>query len=135
MKKVMAFGTFDLIHPGHVHFLQQAKKLGDCLTVVIARDETVLRVKGAAPVNPEREREKIVRQLGIADKVILGGLGDKFQVIRDELPAIIALGYDQKSIVEHLEEKVGETIKIFHISALRPEFYKSSKLKNKEQAA
>ncbi len=131
MKKVMAFGTFDLLHPGHVHFLSQAKKHGDYLVVVIARDETVMRVKGRTSVYGEQDRQKNVLALNIADKVILGNLGDKFQVIRDEAPDVIVLGYDQKSIVENLEEKVGKNIKIVRLGSLRPEIYKSSKLREK----
>lgn len=129
----MVFGTFDLVHPGHVNFLEQAKKLGDTLTVVVARDETVERVKKITPVHTAVERQQLVTQLGIADKVILGNVGDKFQVIRDEHPAIIALGYDQHSIVEDLETKVGANVKIVRLAGFKPEYYKSSKLKNRPQ--
>lgn len=125
----MVFGTFDLVHPGHVYFLEQAKKLGDFLTVVIARDETVLKVKGRLPVNTALDRQKTIERLHVADKVVLGNLEDKFKVVRDENPSVIALGYDQKSIVENLEEKVGKTIQVLRLAALRPEYYKSSKLK------
>lgn len=125
----MVFGTFDLVHPGHVHFLEQAKKLGDYLVVVIARDETVLKVKGRLPEHTAEDRKKMIVQLGIAHKVVLGNLDDKFKVVREEKPAVIALGYDQKSIVENLEEKVGKNIPIIRLKALRPEYYKSSKLK------
>lgn len=125
----MVFGTFDLIHPGHVHFLEQAKKLGDTLTVVIARDETVLKVKGHAPVHSAPERQNLVEKLGVASKVIIGGSGDKFQVVRDESPQIIALGYDQQSIVEDLEKKVGEHVQVVRLTGLKPDHYKSSKLK------
>jgi cytidyltransferase-like protein len=128
-KKVMVFGTFDLIHPGHVHFLEQAKKLGDTLTVVIARDETVLKVKGHLPIHSAQERQSLVEKLGIASKVLIGGSGDKFQVVRDESPQIIALGYDQQSIVEDLEKKVGERVQIVRLVGLKPDQYKSSKLK------
>lgn len=126
----MVFGTFDLVHPGHVHFLEQAKKLGDYLVVVIARDETVLKVKGRLPEHTAEDRKRMIARLGIAHKVVLGNLDDKFKVVREEDPSVIALGYDQKSIVENLEEKVGKNIMVIRLKALRPEYYKSSKLKN-----
>lgn len=44
-KIVMAFGTFDVFHPGHEYYLTQAKKYGDILIVVVARDKTVEKVK------------------------------------------------------------------------------------------
>jgi cytidyltransferase-like protein len=126
----MVFGTFDLLHPGHVFFLEQAKKLGTMLVAVIARDETVERVKGRLPEHDAAQRQRNLIKLGIAHKVILGNLGDKLAVVREEKPQVIALGYDQNSIVENLAQKVGSDIKIVRLAALRPERYKSSKLRN-----
>lgn len=126
----MVFGTFDLLHPGHVHFLNHAKKLGNYLVAVVARDATVERVKGRLPQFSEQDRLRNLEKLHLADKVILGNLGDKFKVVMDEEPQVIALGYDQKSIVEDLEQKVGAKVMIVRLKPFKPEIYKSSKLKN-----
>lgn len=126
----MVFGTFDLLHPGHVDFLNHAKKLGDYLVAVVARDTTVERVKGRLPQNSEQVRKINLEKLHLADKVILGNFGDKFKVIADEQPHVIALGYDQKSIVEDLEQKVGAKVTVVRLKPFKPEIYKSSKLKN-----
>jgi cytidyltransferase-like protein len=128
MKKVIVFGTFDILHPGHIHLLREAKTPGDYLVVVIARDKTVLEVKHKTPKNSEKIRMQNMKNLGLADKVMLGSLIDKFQVIKDEKPAVIALGYDQKIPVDDLEKKVGEGVKIIRLTAYKPDVYKSSKL-------
>ena len=91
----MCFGTVDLLHEGHKFYLNEAKKLGDYLVVVVARDETVEAVKKQPPLNNEKVRVHNLQQLRIADKVILGNTGDKLKVVEDEKPAVIALGYDQ----------------------------------------
>lgn len=124
----MVFGTFDLLHPGHVSMLKEAKRLGNFLIVVIARDKTVLEVKGKRPKNNETVRLSNLQKLSIADKVVLGSLGNKFALISQEKPNIIALGYDQKSLVENLAQKVGESVQIVRLTAFKPEIYKSSKL-------
>ena len=129
MKKVMAFGTFDILHPGHTYFLTEAKRLGDFLTVVVARDATVLAVKKRLPVNNENERRRAVEGLGLADKVILGNLDNKYQVIADEAPAIIALGYDQEAFVDELNEHLPGDARIVRLQSFEPEKYKSSKFR------
>ena len=98
----MAFGTFDLLHPGHINFLQQAKKHGN-LVVVIARDRTVKQVKGKLPKYNEKQRRRAVKSSDIADKVVLGSLTDKYAAIKKYRPDLIALGYDQKHFVNELE--------------------------------
>lgn len=134
MKKVIAFGTFDIFHKGHINYLSQAKKLGDFLIVVVARDKTVLENKTRLPKNNERKRLKAVRENGIADKVILGNLKDKFAVIRKYKPDIIALGYDQKFFIDKLSQKLIEFKQkgeIIRLKPFKPEIYKSSRLKNR----
>ena len=128
MKKVIAFGTFDLVHPGHLHFLKGAKEYGDYLVVVVARDNTVCNIKGKNPKFNENERLENIKKLSIADKVILGCLDDKYQAIVDEQPDIIALGYDQKVFVDNLAEVIPDHVQIVRISPYLPDLYKSSKL-------
>lgn len=126
----MVFGTFDILHPGHLFLLNEAKKMGDSLTVVIARDKTVMAVKNITAQNDEQTRLKNLADLNIADKVILGNSGDKYQVVRDEQPDIIALGYDQIAFTADLE-KVFPEIKIARLKPYKEDIYKSSKFRNK----
>ncbi len=134
MKKVIAFGTFDVVHPGHVHMLKEARSYGDCLVVVIARDVTVKDVKKHSTLHSEEMRLKHVEALGIADKVRLGNLGDKFKVIAEENPDVIALGYDQKVPIDKLTAAIDDHVTIVRLSPFKPEVYKSSKIKKYEDS-
>lgn len=129
MKKVIVFGTFDIIHAGHLDLFRQAREYGDFLIVVVARDLTVCEVKGREPQNNELIRFKNVEDLKIADKVRLGCLEDKYQSIAEEKPDIIALGYDQKTFVDKLAEVVDEHVQIVRLAPYMPDIYKSSKLR------
>ena len=95
MTKVLTFGTFDILHPGHEHYLQQAKQFGDELIVVIARDETVKAVKGKLPRNDESKRQGAVSSLSFVTDAVLGNKGDKLDIVIEHSPQIICLGYDQ----------------------------------------
>lgn len=125
----MVFGTFDLLHPGHINFLRQAKKHGQ-LTVVIARDKTVRRLKGRFPLHAERKRQLVVKNLNLAAKVILGSLTDKYAAIKKYQPDLIALGYDQRYFTDQLKEKF-KKIKIVRLKAFKPNKFKTSFLKLK----
>lgn len=101
MKKVLAGGTFNMLHPGHIWFLKKAKSLGDFLIVVVANDKTVLKKKTL--LRPQGKRKKALEKLGIADNVVIGDERDFLKVVREERPGIIALGYDQKFESEKLK--------------------------------
>jgi FAD synthetase len=90
----MASGVFDILHTGHVHYLTEAKRLGDELVVVVATDNTVRRNKHE-PITPEKMRLELVQSLKPVDRAILGHEGDMFSVVSEIKPDIIALGYDQ----------------------------------------
>ncbi|OVE75000.1 hypothetical protein BVX95_00575 [archaeon D22] len=128
--KVMAFGTFDLFHKGHEYYLTEAKKLGDELVVVVAKDKTVRELKGFFPSEDQRKRKANIEKLKFADKVVLGD--DKnnwYKVIQDNSPDIIALGYDQSFFIESLKEKLDEfglKTEVVRIRSFYPEKYKSS---------
>ena len=127
MKKVIVFGTFDKIHPGHIHMLKEAKEYGDFLIVVVARDKTVCDVKGRAPTNDENARLKAIEELSLADKVRLGCLGDnKYLAIAEEKPDIVALGYDQRAYVDNLSDAIEPQVQIVRLAPYMPETYKSS---------
>ncbi|MEK7122701.1 MAG: adenylyltransferase/cytidyltransferase family protein [Patescibacteria group bacterium] len=97
-----AFGTFDVIHPGHIAYLMSAKRLGDELVVVVTRDEVVKRRKGRVAVCTEKDRRAMVSSLRMVDKVILGDRDDSWRVLTKVKPSIIFLGYDQKKTLESL---------------------------------
>ncbi|MFA6047537.1 MAG: adenylyltransferase/cytidyltransferase family protein [Parcubacteria group bacterium] len=132
VKQVIVFGTFDIFHKGHMSFLRQAKKYGDFLLVVIARDRIVKKVKRKLPRNNEKNRLKTVENSGLADEVVLGHLRDMYAFIKKYKPDVIALGYDQTAFVDKLEEKLlsmdMKSVRIIRLKSYRPNIYKSSKL-------
>jgi len=133
MKKVMVFGTFDTIHPGHLHLFRQAKRYGDYLVVVVARDETVKKVKRKFPKNNEKKRLENLKTLNIVDKAVLGSLSDPYLAIDEYMPKYICIGYDQESfITKNLERELEKRYikaKIIRLRAFVPDVYKSSKLR------
>jgi FAD synthetase len=104
---VLASGAFDLLHLGHVKFLEEAKRAGGEnaeLIVIIARDNTVERVKGRKPIVPEDQRRALVESLKVVDLAVLGLENlDVKQVVTKIKPEIIALGYDQKQMLHDVE--------------------------------
>lgn len=128
----MVFGTFDIFHEGHKSFLLQARKYGDYLIAVVARDRTVETIKGKLPRNNEKKRRKKVMNSGLADKAILGGLRDKYAVIKKYKPDIICLGYDQMAFVDKLQKTIfsygSKNARIKRLKSYKPEVYKSSKM-------
>ncbi len=131
-KKVLAFGTFDILHPGHLKYLRDAKRLGDSLTVVVARDRNAFMVKKRKPDMHEDERLKNILSLPMVDDAILGHIKDAYKVIEEEKPDIIALGYDQAGFAERLEEELGKrkvASKIVRLKPYKRKIYKSSLLR------
>ncbi len=112
MVKVMATGTFDILHLGHIYFLKEAKKLGDTLAVVVATDSTVRKLKHE-PVNPEKIRLDLIKELRVVDEAYLGHEEDMYEVVKEIKPDIIALGYDQV----HDEKAVEKELKKRNINA------------------
>jgi choline-phosphate cytidylyltransferase len=133
MKKVLVFGTFDIFHEGHRNFLKQAREYGDFLRVVVARDKTVSFVKKHETKDNEQIRKRNIEESGLADNVVLGSLGDKYEVIKEFQPDVICLGYDQEFFIEKLQEKLLEfgleKTEIVRLKPYKPELYKSSLLR------
>ena len=94
MTLVVATGTFSVLHPGHITYLEEARKLGDRLIVIVARDEFVRKRKNSCPI-PEQQRLAVVKALKPVDEAILGDTEDIFKPIEELKPDIIALGKDQ----------------------------------------
>src|SRR5437762_372631 len=102
--RVMVFGTFDIIHPGHRNFFAQARALAadPYLIVSVARDKNAARIKGRVPRYTESQRAARLKKISKIDKVILGGIDDHLPHILKQKPDIIALGHDQKAYVRGL---------------------------------
>ncbi|HHW05302.1 MAG TPA: FAD synthase [Methanothermobacter sp.] len=101
----MATGTFDIIHPGHIFFLEEAKKLGGKdakLVVVIARDSTV-RAKKRIPIIDEKQRLEVVKMLKPVDEAYLGSETDMFEIVHKIKPDIITIGPDQDFSIKELK--------------------------------
>ena len=131
----MVFGAFDVLHPGHLDFFRQARRLSanPFLTVSVARDTNVKKIKGRKPLFPESARADFVKECGLADKVVLGGTRFFIPNIIKEHPDIIALGYDQTAYVKNLKadlNQVGLDVKIKRLKAFKPHVYKSSLFKS-----
>lgn len=116
MTRVMASGVFDIIHTGHISYLEQARSHGDELVVVIACDDTVRRKKHE-PITPEDMRVRIVGSLKPVDEAVLGKEGDIFDTVREIGPDVIVLGFDQHfdevDLSKDLEESGLTGIEIF----------------------
>jgi len=131
-KKVMAFGTFDFFHAGHENYLEQARAFGDQLIVVVSRDETVKKVKGAAPMYNERKRLRDVQNCKYVDRAVLGNTDDKYRIIKRYAPDILALGYDQYVFTYGLKNyfiKEKLNTEIVRLQPFQPETFKSSLMK------
>lgn len=95
MKRVLAAGVFDIFHAGHLYFLNEARKLGNELTVIVTSD-SVARREGKKPHFPARARAERIQRLGVADRVVVGRAdGDILKTVRALRPDVIALGFDQ----------------------------------------
>ncbi len=95
LKVVLAGGVFDIIHPGHIHTLNSAKRLGDVLVVVVATENTAQKMKKRKPLHNQEQRRDLVKSLSMVDLCVIGHEGDIFKTVEQIKPEIVALGYDQ----------------------------------------
>ena len=138
-KVVLASGTFDLLHFGHVKYLEEAKKAGGEnaeLIVIVARDNTVEKRKGKRPVMPEDQRRSLVESLEVVDEALLGYEEfDMGKVIEKIRPDIIAVGHDQDGIEREVRKAIaGKNLDIQVVKVGRfgkEELNSSSKIKRK----
>jgi len=106
MVRVMAQGKFDILHPGHVHYLTESAALGDELYVVVARDD---RVRDRTDLYMDEEsRRLVVEALGVVDVAVLGSEGSVFDSVERIQPDVITIGFDQDWDVEDLREQLAE---------------------------
>lgn len=134
MTRIMLFGTFDMLHAGHINMLEQARSLAPDpqIIVSIARDDAAERIKGERPKRGELERMKIVEASPLVDEVVLGDADGYIEHIVHARPDIIALGYDQEGeYVRELQaelDKKGLQPRIVRLKPYKPEIYRTSKL-------
>ncbi len=109
-KIVLASGVFDLLHLGHVRFLEDAKRAGGKnakLIVIVARDSTIEKTKGRKPIMTEDQRCALVESLRVVDEAVLGYEGLEIgEVIEKIKPDFIALGYDQTEMEREVKEYI-----------------------------
>jgi len=130
---VLASGVFDLLHLGHVKFLEEAKKIGDKdaeLLVIVARDSTVEETKGRKPIMSENQRLALVESLKVVDVAVLGfekfDIGDVIERIK---PDVIALGYDQVDMEQRVRKYVNDhkiNVKVVRIGKFEEDAIDSS---------
>ena len=105
--RVLATGTFDILHPGHLRYLEEARKLGDELFVIVSRDANVVKRK-REPIIPEEQRLRVVSSLRVVDKAMLGSERDIYEPLYSIKPDIVAIGYDQPFVESDLERELRE---------------------------
>jgi len=92
---VFTNGVFDLVHPGHIRYLQAARQLGDALVVGVNSDRSVRAIKGPArPVNPEHERVEILCALGCVDAAVVFDEDTPLVLITQIQPDVLVKGAD-----------------------------------------
>lgn len=119
-RRVVATGTFDLLHPGHLYYLEESKKLGEELWVIVARDANVRHKP--RPIIPEEQRLRMVASLKPVDHAILGDKTDMFRPIGEIRPAIITIGFNQHFDEIKLRQQLADR-------GLNPEIFRIGKYK------
>jgi cytidyltransferase-like protein len=134
-KRVMVFGVFDLFHPGHNSFLTQAQEHGESLYVVATRDAMVQQLKKKKPLQDEVTRKANLEKVQGVFKVILGDevLG-AYSVIKEYLPDVICLGYDQQGLEADLQRamRVGDikSVELIKLKPFKPEVFHTSLIRS-----
>ena len=124
IKVVLAGGVFDIIHPGHIHTLNAAKRLGDVLVVVVATDNTAVRMKKRRPLHSQEQRQELVNSLNMVDLCLVGQEDDIFKTVNLVRPQVIALGYDQAHQEKFIKDgciRIGLDAKVARLQSPIPE--------------
>lgn len=135
LRRVVVAGTFDGLHEGHREYFRQAKRHGDVLIAIVARDATVEKLKGHRPQLLEGARLQAVAAEPLVDEAVLGRAGgDRFAILKELRPDVVFLGYDQPASEEELRARLREygleKTEVLRGSPFRPEIYKSSKMRD-----
>lgn len=130
---VMAGGSFDIIHPGHIETLEQARSLGDSLVVSVARDATFRKNKKREPQHNEALRQKLVSSLRVVDAAVLGSENDILETAVMLKPDIVALGYDQTHSEASIRDELlkrGLSVNVVRLKSSIPDVKTTSLLKH-----
>ena len=92
-RRALAQGTFDILHPGHLHYLEEAAAHGEELHVIVSRATNVTHKPG--PTCPDRQRRDMVAALSVVDAAHLGDPEDYYVPVREIDPDVVVLGFDQ----------------------------------------
>lgn len=130
-KTVAIFGVFDGIHGGHLSFINEAKKQGNHLVAIVARDKVVEELKGKLPKYNEVDRINSVLKIPEVDLVLLGdGEIGTYKVLKEVKPDVVFLGYDQQSLESNIKKMIKDKnlsgIKIVKGTPYKPEIFHSS---------
>jgi len=136
---ILASGVFDLLHYGHIKFLEEAKKHGGPsarLVVIVARDDTVMKLKGRPPIIPEDQRRALVEALEVVDEALLGFEEMDLEAVIERIkPDVIAVGHDQNDIEVWTRDIVAEKgleLRVVRIGRFgKEDLNSSSKIKGK----
>ncbi len=104
MTRILATGTFDILHPGHLFYLSQAAALGDELYVIVARASMIKHKP--KPILPDEHRLEMVQALKLVDHAVLGSTTNIFEPLYEIMPDIVALGFDQYFNIENLKKEL-----------------------------
>lgn len=137
LKTVTIFGVFDGIHEGHLAFISEAKKEGDQLVAIVARDSVVEKLKNKKPINDEATRIAALLDVPDIDLVFLGDPEEgTYNILKEVKPQVIYLGYDQQNLSENIKEAIKKgilpEIEIKMGNSHKPEIFKSSILNKNE---
>lgn len=130
-KTVVIFGVFDGIHAGHSSFIEEAKKQGNHLVAIVARDEVIKVLKGKLPRHNEVDRIQSLLKISEVDLVLLGDpeIGT-YNVLKEVKPNVVFIGYDQEALFQNLNKTIREKnlpeMEIIRGVAFQPETFHSS---------
>lgn len=129
----MVFGTFDVVHDGHRHLLQQAADMGEEVIIVVSRDEHVLELKGRLPINQLEDRLEAISCESEVTTAVAGDLElGSYGVLTEHQPDAILLGYDQDELKENLmawmEDHGINNISCSYASAYMPHLFNTTRI-------
>ena len=128
IRVILAGGVFDIIHPGHIHTLNEAKGLGDVLVVVVATDTMAEKAKKRRPLHTKEQRRNLVASLNMVDVCMVGSEKSIFETVQMISPDVVALGYDQthqeKSILDGCV-KLGLHVSVARLQSPMPDMSSS----------
>ena len=130
-KTVVIFGVFDSVHDGHMSFIRDAKKQGNHLVAIVARDDVVKELKGKSPKYSEVERINDLLKIQDIDLVLLGDphIGS-YNVLKEVKPEVVFIGYDQEALFEDLNNTIKNgklpEMKVMRGKPYQPDIFHSS---------